>query len=115
MSTCNTLLEKVNSPDVSSSVAFDLRDVVQSSYRESVELSTQSSGDTLSDTGLTHTRRAAETDDLSLDASAKFSDSQELENSVFDVFQAVMVVIEDLSSMRDVEVLGRVHSPWDRC
>ena len=94
-------------------MTLDLGNIGQTSNRESIELSIQSPCDRFPDTGLSDTWRSDHTDDLSLDSASKFTDGQELQDSVLDILETIMILIEDLDSMSDVKVLSRVNSPRD--
>lgn len=94
-------------------MSFNLSDVSQAAHGEPEELSVKGAGDRLANRGLPDTRRAYEADDLAFDRPAKLADCQELQNAVFHVFQAIMVFIENLLSMSDRVVFGRVLTPRD--
>lgn len=94
-------------------MTLDLGDIGQTSNRESVELPVQSPRDRFPDTSLSDTWRSDHTDDLSLDSTSEFTDGQELQNSVLDILETVVILIEHLDSMSNVKVLGRVNSPRD--
>jgi len=76
-------------------VTLDLGNIVETTNGESVELSTERSSNTLSDARFTDTRRTAQTDDLSFHTAPQFADCEELQDTVFDVFQTIVIVVED--------------------
>ena len=68
-------------------------------------------GDGTSDTGLTHTRRACQTDDLCLDVRRQFAHSQDLQNTVLDLFQTIVVPVQDLLRPGNVQIIHRKGIP----
>ena len=74
-------------------------------------MSVEGARDRLADRRFADTGRSNEADDLAFDCSAEFTYREEFENSVLDVFQAIMILIEDLLCMCDRKVLLRVLAP----
>ena len=102
-----------NVPDVGPPVTLDLGDVGQTTDRKPEELPLQGSGDRLSNRRLSNTRRTNETYDLAFHGSAKLSDSQELQNSVLNVLQSVVVLIQDALGIDDRVVFLGMLTPRD--
>lgn len=98
-------------PDVCPAVSLDLGDVCEATDGEAEELAVERARDRLADGGLADSGWANEADDLALYGSAKFADGKELEDPIFDILEAVVILVEDLLGVRDRIVLGRVLSP----
>ena len=86
-------------PDVSATMAFDLRDVCETSNGEAEELPVQSTGDRLADGRLANTWGTNKTDDLAFDGTTKLSNGEELKDAVLDVLQPVVVLVELLAGV----------------
>lgn len=99
------------STDVRPPMTLDLRHIRQTTNGEPEELTIESACDRFADGGLSNTRRTSETDDLAFDGPAKLANSEEFEDTLFDIFEAVMVVIEYLGGVSDRVVLRRVLAP----
>jgi hypothetical protein len=80
-----------------------------------VELPVQSSRYTLSNTSLSNTGRTDHTYDLSFYRPPQLADRQELEDSVLDILETIMILVEHLDGVLDVKVLRRVNAPRDLC
>ena len=100
-------------PDVSATVALDLRDVCETSNGEAEELPVQRTSDRLADGSLANTRRTHKTYDLALNRATQLADRKELQNAVLHVFQTIVVLVQNLLGVRDGVVLTRVASPRD--
>ena len=98
-------------PDVSATMAFDLRDVCETSNGEAEELPVQRASDRLADGSLANTRRADKTYDLALNRATQLADRKELQNAVFDILQAIVVLVKHLLGVRNGVVLRRVLTP----
>ena len=98
-------------PDVSATVALDLRDVCETSNGEAEELPVQRTSDRLADGSLANTRRTHKTYDLALNRATQLADRKELQNAVFDILQAIVVLVKHLLGVRNGVVLRRVLTP----
>ena len=74
---------------------LNLRNISQPPHRKPEKLPPQRPRDALPNTRLPHPRRADETYDLPLDRPAQLAHREELEDTVFDGFEAVVVRVED--------------------
>lgn len=92
-------------------MSLDLRHVRQPTDRKPEKLAVERARDGLSDGGFADTWGAGETDDFALDCAAQLAYSKELEDTLLDVFQAVVVVVEDLGGVGNGIVFGRVLAP----
>lgn len=82
-------------------MAFNLSDVRQTSDREAEELSIQSSSDGFPDRRLSDTRWTHEADDLAFNCASEFTYRQKFQDSILDVFEAIVIVVEDFDCMLD--------------
>lgn len=94
-------------------MTLDLSNIRQATDRESEELPVQSPCNTFPNTCFPYTRWANEADDFAFDRTTKLSNGKEFENSIFDICEAIVILIEDLDGVRDGKVLGRVDTPRD--
>lgn len=76
-------------------MSLDLRHISQPPHTDPVELPLERSGDGFGDARLSDSRRSNEADDLSLDGSTKLSDGEELEDSILDGLETVVIRVED--------------------
>lgn len=90
---------------------LNLRHVRQPTDRKSEELAVERARDGLSDGGFADTGRTGETDDFALDCAAQLAYSKEFEDALLDVFQPVVVVVEDLGGVGNRVVFGGVLAP----
>ena len=89
-------------------MAADLSFIPHAAQAEPDVLPVQAPCDRPGDAGLAHARRAHQADDLGLDVGGQLADGQHLEDAVLDLFQAVVVVVQDLLGLVDVQiVLGK--------
>ena len=95
-----------NEPDISPPVTLDLRDICETAYREPEELPDQSASNGLSNGGLANTRGADQANDLALYGPPKLADREELQDTVLDILETVMVLIENFLRIRDRVVLA---------
>lgn len=93
-------------PDIGPPVPLDLRNIRQAADRETEELPVERASDRLANRCLSHTRRADETNDLAFDCSAELANCEELEDTVLDILETVMVLIENFLRIRDRVVLA---------
>jgi len=105
--------KKSHSPNISPPMSLDLRHIPQPTHTDPVELPLQRSSDGLGDAGLSDSRRSDEADDLALNGSTEFPDGEELEDSILDGLETVMVGVEDGCGGRDGEGVDGVDSPGD--
>lgn len=98
-------------PDVCASVTLDLRNVGQTSDGEAEELAVQSTCDRLADRRLSNTRGPNQANDFALDGAAKLTDSEELQDAILDVLEAVVVLVQNGLCVRDRVVLRRMTTP----
>jgi hypothetical protein len=82
-------------PDICSTMTFDFGHICQATNREPEELTVQSPCNGLANGSLANSRWTHEANDLSLYCSPKLSYSKELQNTIFDVFESVMIFIEN--------------------
>mmetsp|Transcript_58801 Transcript_58801/g.137306 ORF Transcript_58801/g.137306 Transcript_58801/m.137306 type:complete len:206 (-) Transcript_58801:1007-1624(-) len=90
----------------------NLRDVMQSTNRESEELSVQSSCYALAYGCLANARWTNQTHDLALYSSLQEAHSRVLKNALLDIFKAVVVLIEYPLCFGNVLVFFRELPPW---
>ncbi|MNK67791.1 hypothetical protein D3C87_871360 [compost metagenome] len=110
-------------PDVRAPVAPDLGLVAHAAEAHPDELAPQGARDALPEAGLAHARRADQTEDGALQAALpqaivlELVDRQVLEDSLLDLGEVVMVLVQDLPGAGDVQVIrsravpGQVHDP----
>lgn len=98
-------------PDVCASVTLDFRNVGQTSNGEAEELAVQSTGDRLADRRLTNTRGPNQANDFALDGATKLPDSEELQDAILDVLEAVVILVQNGQRVRDRVVLRRMTTP----
>ena len=86
-------------------MSFYLRYVCQATDGEAEELPVQSTSDRLANGRLANTRRTDKADDLAFDCTAELANSEELQNTILDVLETVVVLIKDRLSVGDRVVL----------
>ena len=91
--------------DIGAAVAADLGLIPHTAQAQADILAAQALGDGARDAGLADTRRADQADDLALDVRGQLADRQHFEDAVFDLFQAVVVAVQDVLCLGDVEVV----------
>ena len=95
--------------DVGAAMAFDLRLVPHAAEGETEEFPSDRLRDAVSKRGLSDSGRADEADDGAVDFAFELGDADEFENPFFDVFEAVVVAVEDAARDLDVQpVVGQV-------
>lgn len=82
--------------NISSTVAPQLSLVTHSSQRNSSELLSQSFGDGFSDRSLPNSGRPMKTNNVPLGVAVSKLDGQKLKDSLFDLFQTSMILLEYL-------------------
>ena len=80
-------------PNVSASMALDLRLVPHTAQAEAVELSSQGIGDRAADTGLTDPGWTHQQQYRAVDTALEVAHCEKFDNSLFDVLKPVMVVV----------------------
>ena len=76
--------------------------------------SVESLGDRASDARLAHPRRTVEAENLPLCGAPEFGDGDELEHALLHIVHAVVVLVESLSSLRQMEALDGRLPPGER-
>jgi len=97
--------------DVGPAVPSNLRLVADAPERDSQELPPHGAGNRATQRRLPHPGRPDETQDRPLGVALEFANRQVLEDSLLDLRQVVVVLVEDASSPVDVEVVLRRHAP----
>mmetsp|Transcript_685 Transcript_685/g.1580 ORF Transcript_685/g.1580 Transcript_685/m.1580 type:complete len:231 (-) Transcript_685:466-1158(-) len=97
------------------SVSSQLRDVMHTADRESVEFSVQSSRDTRSDRGFSDAGRASEAHDFPLGRVLQERDRDMLQDSLLYIFEAIMVLVQYFFRTLDVLVLRCMDPPRKAC
>ncbi len=92
-------------------VAPDLRFVAHSSQGEAHELAVQGPGDRATERGLSDARRADEAEDRSLQGLFQGVDGEVLEDALLDLFDVVVVLVENLARPLDVLRVRRQDAP----
>lgn len=90
---------------------LDLSDICQATDRKPEKLSTKSLRYALANTGFTYTRWPNETKNFALYRPTKLPYGHKLENSVFDVFEAIMILIENFDGVRNIVILRCMYTP----
>ncbi len=100
-----------HSADVRAAMAAQLRLVVQAAETKSLELAAQRAADRLAQRGFADARRADEAEDRRVSLGIEFHHRQMFEDSLLDVGEAVMVLVEHVAGGGQVEVVGRHLAP----
>lgn len=100
-----------DTPDVGPSMTLDLRNISQPTHGKPEKLPSKCSSDRFADRRFAHTWRACQADDLAFHGSTKLSDRQKLQNALLDIFQPVMVFIQNPLGVCNRVVLRRVLTP----
>jgi len=99
------------SADVSAAVPPDLRLVPDAAQGDADELSAQGAGDGLPQRGFARSRGTYETEDRSLRVRFQLPDGQVFDDALLGLFQAVVIIVEDLAGLFDVQVVLRALPP----
>ena len=91
--------------DIGPAVAADLRFVVNPSERGADEVSPHGPGNGAAQGGLPDAGRSDEAEDGPLGTLCEFADGQVLKDSLLDLFEIVVVLVEDLLRLLDVDVV----------
>ena len=92
-------------------MAADLGLVVDAAERDALELAPRGARDRLAERGLADARRADEAQDRALAGRVELAHGEVLEDPVFHVLQALMVLVEDPPSVVDVQGIVRADVP----
>ncbi len=82
-------------------MSLDLCNVRQTANRETEELPVERASDRLANGRFSHTRRTNETDDLAFHRATELANREELEDTILDILQAVMILVKDLLRVCD--------------
>lgn len=74
-------------------MTLDFGDISQTTDRESVKLSSERSRNGFANTRFTHSGGTDQANDFALDGTPELANGQELEYTVLDVFEAVVVLV----------------------
>ena len=91
--------------DISAAMTAKLRFVAHAAERHPFEFTSERTCDRASERSLTDSRRSDEKKDRRFAVRPKFHDRQRFENAFFDVFEAVVVFVEDLAGFVKIELL----------
>ena len=80
--------------------------IVHAAQAHAAEFQADGFGDALAQRGLAHARRSDKAQDGTAALGIEFTDSQELENPALDLGKAVVILVEDFSSLFDVDLFG---------
>ena len=94
-------------------MTLDLRHVRQATDGEAEELPVESPSDRLANRSLSDTRGTNETDDLAFDCTSELADSEEFQDAVFDVLEAIVIFVKSFSGMCNRVIFPRVLTPGD--
>src|SRR5690606_10699368 len=101
-------------PDVRAPVSADLRLVVHAAQARADELEPDRARDALAERSLADARRADEAQDRAPAFRVELSNCEVFENAPLDLLEAVVVLVEDLTRLRDVDLLGVELRPRER-
>ena len=90
---------------ISLSMSTDLRLIMNSTQSNSYIFSSKSPCNRLSETCLTHTRRAVKTKDRRLHVALEFENRKILNDSLLDLFKTIMILIKDLLSILQIKII----------
>ena len=86
--------------------------VAHTTERHTIELAVEGFSDRFAQGGLAHTRRSVEAEDAALIIFSKFAHSQELDNPLLYLIQAVMIPVQDQLCFGGIEVFLLTCVPW---
>src|SRR5207244_629557 len=92
-------------------VPADLRFVVRAAQAHAHELAPGRPGDALAERGLAHPGRADEAQDRALARRIELAHRKIFENALLDLFQTVVVIVEDAARLGDVDFRLWVGGP----
>ena len=94
-------------------MATDLRLIVETAQTHPHKLSTHRLCDGATERGLADARRADEADDRSLDRCIECTDGEMFEDPIFDLIEAVVILIEDCRRLFEIELIGGRARPGE--
>ena len=97
--------------DIGAAVAFDFRLVAHTAETEAIKLAPQGRGDGFADARFTDARRTDQQQDRAGDLALKGAHGQELEDAVFHVLQAIVLLVEHGAGVLQIEIVFRGHPP----
>ncbi len=92
--------------DIGPAMAADLRFVVHAAQRDADELASERPGDGLAERGFAHARRPDKAEDRTLHTRLKLLHGQVVEDPLLDLFEVVVILVEDRLALDEVDVLG---------
>src|SRR5262249_57588250 len=98
--------------DICTPMAADFSFVAHASERDAHKLAVHGIGNRTSKGRLAHTWRPDETQNRGFALRFQLEHSEVFENSFFNFFQIVMIAFENLTSLDDIDFLGRKEIPW---
>src|SRR5262249_25674471 len=98
--------------DICTPMAAYLSFVAHASERDAHKLAVHGIGNRTSKGRLAHTWRSDETQNRGFALRFQLEHSEVFENSFFNFFQIVMITFENLTSLDDIDFLGRKEIPW---
>ena len=101
-------------PDVRAPVAANLGLVAHAADREAGELASHRSCDRLAERSLADAGRPDEAENRAGQLLFELADGQILDDAVFDLFEIVVIFVEDRARLLDVDVVGRLAVPRQR-
>ena len=105
--------------DVGLAVAADLRLVAHAAQGDAHEVAAEGARHRPAEGGLARARGADEAEDGALDSALELAHGDEVEDPLLDLFQVVVVLVEDQARALDVPVVGggflpgKVHDPLE--
>jgi len=97
--------------DVRAPVTADRGLVVHAAERDAHELAAERAGDAAPKRRFSHAGRPDETQNRTLLVLLELADGEVLQDALFDLFEAIMILVEDLSHRADVHVVRRLGVP----
>src|SRR5689334_11142389 len=82
-----------HSADIGPSVSFDFSLIAHTAHREAKKFPVEGAGNAFANTGFSNTRRPYKADDTPLQPTCELPDADEFQNSLFDLFEAVMIFV----------------------
>ncbi|RUS20284.1 hypothetical protein BC937DRAFT_95547 [Endogone sp. FLAS-F59071] len=99
--------------NIGATVPLDLGHVCQAANAESIKLAVERASNALADGSLTNARRTNQTEDFALNGAAKLAHGDELENTLLDILQAVVILVKNANRVTNIVILGRAATPRD--
>src|SRR5262249_17888630 len=89
----------------------DLRLVVHTAQRDAHELAPQGLGDALAKRSLAHARRADKAQNRAMTRRVELAHREKLENALLDLFEAEMILVQNSTRLREVDLLLGLDLP----